>query len=64
MRIDSCRKCGKTLEVNKKCKICNHANEFFCHVCGYAANEQIHSKCMLKNDAISWNAKYVNSILA
>ena len=49
MRIDSCRKCGKTLEVNKKCDVCNQANEFFCHNCGYTAVEQIHSQCMLIN---------------
>ncbi len=47
MRIDSCRKCGKTPEVNKKCKICNIANEFFCHSCGHITIEQIHSQCML-----------------
>jgi len=47
MRIDSCRKCGKTLEVNKKCNICNNANAFFCHNCGYVTIEQIHSQCML-----------------
>lgn len=47
MRIDSCRKCGKTLEVNKKCTICNKANEFFCHNCGCVTIEQIHSQCML-----------------
>ncbi|MCE9651626.1 MAG: hypothetical protein K8Q89_00985 [Nitrosarchaeum sp.] len=47
MRIDSCRKCGKTLEVNENCKICKQANEFFCHNCGYTAIKQIHSQCMV-----------------
>ena len=31
MRIDSCRKCGIELEVNKKCNVCREANQFFCH---------------------------------
>lgn len=47
MRSDSCRKCGETLEVNKKCNVCNKANEFFCHKCGLVTIEQIHSQCML-----------------
>jgi hypothetical protein len=47
MRIDSCRKCGKTLEVNKKCNICDKPNEFFCHNCGNITVEQIHSQCIL-----------------
>ena len=46
MRIDSCRKCGKILEVSKKCTVCNKANEFFCHYCGNNT-EQIHSQCIL-----------------
>jgi hypothetical protein len=47
MRIDSCRKCGGTLEINKKCDICKKSNEFFCHKCGYVTEEQIHLQCML-----------------
>jgi hypothetical protein len=47
MRTDSCRRCGKTLEANKKCHICNKATEFFCHNCGHITIEQIHSQCMI-----------------
>jgi hypothetical protein len=47
MRIDSCRKCGAILEENKKCNVCNKANEFFCHNCGDITTKQIHSQCML-----------------
>lgn len=47
MRIESCRKCGEILEVNKKCNICKKENEFFCHKCGFITVEQIHSQCML-----------------
>jgi|CXWL01.1.fsa_nt_gi hypothetical protein len=47
MRIDSCRKCGNTLEVNRKCHICNKANEFFCHNCRDVTIEQIHSHTFL-----------------
>lgn len=46
MRVDSCRKCGKDLEVYKKCCICNKPNKFSCHRCGYATTEQIHFQCM------------------
>ena len=49
MRIDSCRKCGAELEVNKKCDICRNANQFFCHTCGLVTDEQIHSNCYLVN---------------
>ena len=47
MRIDLCRKCGKELEVNKKCEICRDAKQFFCHHCGNITEEQIHLQCML-----------------
>lgn len=47
MRMESCRKCGETLEVNKKCSVCKKENEFFCHKCGFITVEQIHSQCML-----------------
>ena len=47
MRIDSCRKCGVELEVNKKCNICKEANQFFCHNCGHITEEQIHLICSL-----------------
>ena len=49
MRIDSCRKCGTELEVEKKCDICRDAIQFFCHSCGNIADEQIHSICNLVN---------------
>ena len=51
MRNDSCRKCGGMLEANKKCNICNKANEFFCHKCGNITIEQIHSQCVLKDSS-------------
>jgi len=47
MRIDSCRKCGTLLEINKKCYVCREPNQFFCHNCGNVTEEQIHSQCML-----------------
>jgi hypothetical protein len=47
MRIDSCRKCGTKLEVNKKCTVCKEANQFFCHSCNHVADEQIHAVCYL-----------------
>ena len=47
MRIDSCRKCGKELEVSKKCDVCKKENQFFCHKCGYLTIEQIHAECLV-----------------
>ncbi len=47
MKIDSCRKCGTELEVEKKCKVCNDEIQFFCHKCGNVTDEQIHSVCYL-----------------
>lgn len=47
MKEDSCRRCGNGLEVNKKCDICNKENQFYCHECGYATEEQIHLECMM-----------------
>lgn len=47
MKSESCRRCGKGLEVNKKCKICLKPNQFFCHGCGLVTDEQIHFQCMM-----------------
>jgi predicted amidophosphoribosyltransferase len=47
MKLDSCRQCGKEMEINKKCNICSEANQFFCHGCGYVSDEQIHFQCMM-----------------
>ncbi|HJJ23225.1 MAG TPA: hypothetical protein OQH54_05885 [Nitrosopumilus sp.] len=47
MKDNSCRQCGEGLEVNKNCKICSQANQFFCHNCGYVTEEQIHSQCIM-----------------
>ena len=49
MRFDSCRKCGLELKVNKKCDMCNEANQFFCHSCNHVTDEQIHSVCHTAN---------------
>jgi len=47
MKSESCRKCGCELEMNKKCDICNQANQLFCHGCGHITEEQIHFQCMM-----------------
>ena len=47
MRIDSCRKCGTELEVNKRCDVCGEASQFFCHSCSHVTDEQIHATCMV-----------------
>lgn len=45
MRFDSCRKCGKELEVEKKCHMCNEPTIFHCAKCIYSTVEQICFKC-------------------
>ncbi len=47
MRVDSCRKCGDRLEINKKCTICSSAIKFCCKKCNFESEEQIHSLCRL-----------------
>ena len=49
MRLDSCRRCGTELEINKRCNACSKPNQFFCHRCGHVTNEQIHFTCNLKS---------------
>jgi len=47
MRINSCRKCGTELEINKKCNVCREIVQFSCHTCDHITDEQIHSVCCL-----------------
>ena len=47
MKFDSCRRCGKEMEVNKTCDVCLKANQLFCHGCGFTTDEQIHSECLM-----------------
>ena len=56
MKEESCRRCGKELEISKKCNVCNEPNQFHCHVCGYESEKQIHSKCLL----VDFNSKLLN----
>ena len=45
MRIDSCRKCGEKLEVQKKCTVCDEPILFQCVTCNYSTDNQWHSQC-------------------
>lgn len=45
MRIDSCRKCGEKLEIQKQCSMCNEAILFWCLKCNYSTERQFHSQC-------------------
>ncbi len=47
MKFDSCRHCGKEMEINKNCEICFKPNQLFCHGCGFTTDEQIHSECLM-----------------
>ena len=53
MRIDSCRKCGKELEIEKKCYSCNEPTVFHCTKCIYSTVEQIHFECQAKMIEVS-----------
>ncbi len=47
MRLDSCRKCGTELGVEKKCDICRDESQFFCRTCSAVTDEQIHTICRI-----------------
>lgn len=48
-----CRKCGKELEVEKKCYSCNEPTVFHCTKCIYSTAEQIHFECQAKMIEVS-----------
>lgn len=48
MRINSCRKCGVQLTVVGICITCNEALIFRCLKCVDYTEENIHSKCRVK----------------
>jgi len=43
MRIDSCRKCGDTLQVLNLCSVCNQASEIECNSCNAFVDNPIHN---------------------
>lgn len=45
MRIESCRKCGKKLGIQKKCELCNEPITFQCVTCNYLTDDQLHFQC-------------------
>ncbi|GFN40303.1 MAG: hypothetical protein YK1309IOTA_1590002, partial [Marine Group I thaumarchaeote] len=47
MRIDSCRKCGITLQEFQACSKCRKAIKFICPKCNSVSDEQIHFLCIL-----------------
>ncbi|MCH9659123.1 hypothetical protein K0U27_10650 [archaeon] len=47
MRLDSCRKCGAEMKINKRCEVCRNANQFLCLICSDITDEQIHATCRL-----------------
>lgn len=49
MRFDSCRKCGKELEISECCKVCMQPNEFHCKNCNIITDEQMHFTCKLNS---------------
>ena len=49
MRIESCRKCGKELELIQNCSVCNRPTQFHCVNCDNITDEQIHLECYLSS---------------
>ena len=45
MHIEKCRKCGKNLDIAKKCTICTKPIQFHCNNCNFTTSEQIHLDC-------------------
>jgi len=45
MKIDSCKKCGNTLEVTHTCPLCSQPNKFGCTHCQITLDEQYHTQC-------------------
>lgn len=45
MRKESCRKCGKILEVTKSCSFCDKPIQYRCNKCNYDTEEQTHLNC-------------------
>jgi|LWDU01.1.fsa_nt_gi predicted amidophosphoribosyltransferase len=51
MKFESCRRCGKEMEIDKNCNVCLKPSQLFCHGCGFITDEQIHLNClMIKSD--------------
>jgi len=42
MRINSCRKCGQELHIQKKCSSCNEPITLQCVRCNFLTDEQVH----------------------
>jgi predicted amidophosphoribosyltransferase len=42
IRIDSCRKCGKELQITKLCNDCQRPLHFDCSNCNLFIDDQIH----------------------
>lgn len=47
MRTESCRKCGKEVQIKQNCDVCSIPIKFECKDCQIESEEQIHSICRL-----------------
>ena len=57
MRLDSCRRCGKGLEADQICEVCNLPTTFHCHACGNITEKQFHPQCILLESTYILNNK-------
>jgi hypothetical protein len=54
MRIDSCRKCGQTLQVLSQCNFCNQALQIECNSCNAFVDNPIHQHHHSHHNIISF----------
>lgn len=45
MPDESCRNCGKSLQIQNKCSTCREPIQQICSECRYATLERIHTRC-------------------
>ncbi len=48
MRVDSCKKCGNSLEISQYCDVCKQPVSFICNGCK-REEDQFHLKCTLSS---------------
>lgn len=46
-RTDSCRNCGRDLEVKAVCPVCGQPEHLHCTHCCHYADDPVHTECMI-----------------
>ena len=50
--MNSCRKCGRAMDVYQNCPACKKPIEFICHNCNQYTDKEIHSDCIIKKTSV------------